>query len=248
VLCPPPLLLLLLLSPPTHPRPTSIKPLFANKPLLIVVNKTDVRPLSSLSPDEAALLDHMEAEARRISSGGEYRSGGQRHCTALRGCSRLCLELSVLLSCQLTPSSALRPVCCLPIPCAAGAAAAEAGAAAPTERYLMTMSTLTEEGVMAVKTTACDRLLNFRVDMKLAGKRIGDVLNRMHVALPKPRDNAARPPVIPPSVAAARAAAAAAAKPKRKTEKDLQEEHGGAGGCWCSGCAAVGLGLLPWSV
>lgn len=159
----------------------SIKPLFANKPLLIVVNKTDVRPLSSLSPDEAALLEHMEAEARRISSGG--------------------------------------------------AAAAEAGAAAPTERYLMTMSTLTEEGVMAVKTTACDRLLNFRVDMKLAGKRIGDVLNRMHVALPKPRDNAARPPVIPPSVAAARAAAAAAAaaKPKRKTEKDLQEEHGGAG-------------------
>lgn len=122
----------------------------------------------------------------------------------------------------------------LPTYCAGAAAeaAAEAagGAAAPSERYLFTMSTLTEEGVMAVKHTACDRLLNFRVDMKLAGKRIGDVLNRMHVALPKPRDNAARPPVIPPSVAAARAAAAAAAKPKRKTEKDLQEEHGGAGG------------------
>lgn len=95
----------------------------------------------------------------------------------------------------------------------------------------MTMSTLTEDGVMTVKQTACDRLLNFRVDMKLAGKRIGDVLNRMHVAVPKARDNAARPPVIPPSVAAARAAAAAAAKPKRKTEKDLQEEHGGAGMC-----------------
>jgi hypothetical protein len=30
----------------------------------------------------------------------------------------------------------------------------------------MEMSTLTEEGVMAVKSAACDRLLNFRVDMK----------------------------------------------------------------------------------
>ena len=112
----------------------------------------------------------------------------------------------------------------------------------------MTMSTLTEEGVMAVKQAACDRLLNFRVDMKLAGKRIGDVLNRMHVAVPKARDGAARPPVIPPSVAAARAAAAAAAagaaKAKRKTEKDLQEEHGGAGGC-VGGVLLDGGGVYP---
>jgi hypothetical protein len=49
------------------------------------------------------------------------------------------------------------------------------------------MSTLTEEGVMAVKQTACDRLLNFRVELKVAGKRISDVLNRMHVAVPKNR-------------------------------------------------------------
>jgi hypothetical protein len=49
----------------------SIKPLFANKPLLVVVNKTDVRPLEGLGPEEQALLQHMEDEARRISSGGE---------------------------------------------------------------------------------------------------------------------------------------------------------------------------------
>jgi hypothetical protein len=112
---------------------------------------------------------------------------------------------------------------------------------------MMTMSTLTEEGVMAVKQTACDRLLNFRVDMKLAGKRVTDVLNRMHVAVPKPRDRQARPPVIPPSVAAARAAAAgaaaaAAAAAKRKTEKDLQEEHGGAGGGHGGGARGRGIG------
>jgi hypothetical protein len=64
----------------------------------------------------------------------------------------------------------------------AGAAAGDEG-----ESALLTMSTLTEEGVMAVKQTACDRLLNFRVELKVAGKRIADVLNRMHVAQPKNR-------------------------------------------------------------
>lgn len=37
----------------------------------------------------------------------------------------------------------------------------------------------------------------------MQGKRVADVTNRMHVALPKPRDGKARPPVIPPSVAVA---------------------------------------------
>lgn len=92
----------------------------------------------------------------------------------------------------------------------------------------MTMSTLTEDGVMAVKQAACDRLLNFRVELKVAGKRINDVLNRMHVAMPKPRPGAAaRAPVIPPGVAEARARRAAGER--RKTEKEMQEENGGAG-------------------
>lgn len=34
---------------------------------------------------------------------------------------------------------------------------------------------------------ACERLLNFRVELKVAGKRIGDVLNRIHIAMPKAR-------------------------------------------------------------
>jgi nucleolar GTP-binding protein len=57
---------------PFHLTPSccSIKPLFANKPLLIVVNKTDVRPVESLGPEEQQLLQQMETEARRISSGG----------------------------------------------------------------------------------------------------------------------------------------------------------------------------------
>ena len=54
----------------------------------------------------------------------------------------------------------------------------------------------------------------------MQGKRIGDVVNRMHVAMPKPRDGTARPPVIPPSVAAARARQDASTS--KRTERDLQ--------------------------
>ena len=61
-----------------------------------------------------------------------------------------------------------------------------------------------------------------RADPCPQGKRIHDVVNRMHVANPKPRDAAARPPVIPPSVAAARAASAAEPSDRRRTEKDLE--------------------------
>lgn len=65
---------------------------------------------------------------------------------------------------------------------------------------IIPMSTLSEEGVMKVKTEACDRLLAQRVEVKLKNKKIDDVLNRLHVAIPKPRDNIERPPFIPDSV------------------------------------------------
>ena len=65
---------------------------------------------------------------------------------------------------------------------------------------IIPMSTLSEDGVMNVKTEACDRLLAQRVEVKLKHKRVDDVLNRLHVAVPKPRDNIERPPFIPDSV------------------------------------------------
>jgi len=40
----------------------SIQPLFANKPLVVAVNKTDVRTLADLRPDEQALIDWMRNE------------------------------------------------------------------------------------------------------------------------------------------------------------------------------------------
>ena len=93
---------------------------------------------------------------------------------------------------------------------------------------LLTMSTLTEDGVIAVKNAACERLLDQRVEIKMKSKKINDCLNRFHVAIPKPRDQKERPPCIPQAVLEAKAKQAAE-KEKIKTEKDLENENGGAG-------------------
>ena len=107
----------------------------------------------------------------------------------------------------------------------------QGGEATSDEGVLLTMSTLTEEGVVAVKNAACDRLLDQRVELKMKSKKINDCLNRFHVAMPKPRDQKERPVCIPPGVLEAKAKEALekAEKEKRKTERDLEEENGGAG-------------------
>ncbi|KAA8533100.1 hypothetical protein F0562_033367 [Nyssa sinensis] len=96
------------------------------------------------------------------------------------------------------------------------------------EGVLLTMSTLTEEGVISVKNVACERLLDQRVELKMKSKKINDCLNRFHVAMPKPRDQKERPPCIPQAVLEAKAKEAAE-KEKRKLERDLENDNGGAG-------------------
>ena len=91
---------------------------------------------------------------------------------------------------------------------------------------LMEMSTVNDFGVMEVKTEACERLLSFRVDQKIRTKKVEGLLNRLHVAMPKPRDTKARPPCIPESVMAKKLAAAAKAERKRKLEREIEEEKG----------------------
>lgn len=102
------------------------------------------------------------------------------------------------------------------------------------ESVLVTMSTLTEEGVINAKNIACERLLDMRVEMKMQSKKINDVVNRFHVAMPKPRDGKERPVCIPQQVLEQRAKMQEGEekekeKEKRKLEKDLEEENGGAG-------------------
>lgn len=54
------------------------------------------------------------------------------------------------------------------------------------------MSNLNEEGVMNVRNEACERLLAHRVEQKIKSSKVNDVLNRLHVAEPKKRDNKVR--------------------------------------------------------
>lgn len=62
---------------------------------------------------------------------------------------------------------------------------------------LLPMSAVSEEGVMTVKTEACDQLLAQRVEVKMKSKKAKDVMNRLHVAIPTLRDQKERPPCIP---------------------------------------------------
>lgn len=110
----------------------NIRPLFANKPLLVVANKTDVWK-DNLTPEKLAIV----AEFERDLDGEKIKE----------------------------------------------------------------MSTKDDEdSVMAVKTDACEMLLQHRVELKFKNRKADGVLNRIHVAEPKSRDTKARPAFIPAKV------------------------------------------------
>lgn len=121
----------------------SIKPLFSNKPLIVVANKIDVVRLEELNPEDLALLQSL---ARVDNDNPSYQN----------------VEL-------------------------------------------VAMSSKSEEGVSKVKELACDKLLEQRIEKKLKGKQMDNILNRIHVAQPTPRDQKERLPFIPQLVLEARA-------------------------------------------
>jgi len=86
---------------------------------------------------------------------------------------------------------------------------------------IVPMSTLTEEGVVEVKTQACDELLAQRVEFKLRGKKAADVLNRLHLAVPKPRDGVERPPFIPPGAKIKTSSGPSVMDVERQDESDV---------------------------
>ncbi|XP_077124660.1 GTP-binding protein 4 [Ranitomeya variabilis] len=134
---------------------SNIRPLFSNKPLIIVLNKCDVKRISELEEEQQKIFKDFENEG-------------------------------------------------LPI---------------------IETSTLTEEGVIQVKTEACDRLLAYRVETKMKGNKVNDVLNRLHLAVPNKRDEKERPPFIPEG-AALRKKRMDTEAPKKRLEKDLEMELG----------------------
>ncbi|KIJ25273.1 hypothetical protein M422DRAFT_38855, partial [Sphaerobolus stellatus SS14] len=99
--------------------------------------------------------------------------------------------------------------------------------------YFMDLSeqcgyTVGAQGVTDVKNTACDLLLAHSVETKLKGTKINSVANRIHVAVPKPRDEVVREPFIP-EVVKERKKCDKEDPERRKLEKDLEAEEGGAG-------------------
>jgi nucleolar GTP-binding protein len=127
--------------------------------------------------------------------------------------------------------------------------------AVPEDANRMQLSSATEEGISAVKTRACDILLEKRVAAKLRGRKLPGVMNRLTVANPVARDASERArqeatvTSIPQSVVDERARKAAAAlvngtkgedededdmmmdveDDRKKTQKDIMNENGGAG-------------------
>lgn len=86
----------------------------------------------------------------------------------------------------------------------------------------------TEEGVMDVRNAACDALLAHRVEAKMKGNKVNSIVNRIHVAIPKPRDDIKREPFIPEVVLNRRKYDPN--DPERRTlEKDIEAQEGGPG-------------------
>ncbi|KAJ8796632.1 hypothetical protein J1605_017850 [Eschrichtius robustus] len=133
----------------------NIRPLFVNKPLIIVANKCDVKRIAELSEDDQKIFLDLQAEGFSV----------------------------------------------------------------------VETSTLTEEGVIKVKTEACDRLLAHRVETKMKGNKVNEVLNRLHLAVPSRRDDKGRPPFIPEGVVARRKRMELR-EPKRRRERDIELEMG----------------------
>jgi len=85
------------------------------------------------------------------------------------------------------------------------------------------MSNVSGDGISDVKSKACDILLDHRLTQKAKDpKKQEAILNRLHIAQPKKRDNIDRPIFIPQTVLDG-------VKKEGPTVKQLQEEYGGAG-------------------
>jgi len=94
--------------------------------------------------------------------------------------------------------------------------------------HLLSMSNISDEGVHDVKQSACDKLLEQRIQTKLRGKKVNDIMNRLQVAQPFARDNRERPPQIPDSVLV-KQQTGMETEDKKLLERDLEAANGGPG-------------------
>uniref|UniRef100_A0A7E4ZQN6 Nucleolar GTP-binding protein 1 n=1 Tax=Panagrellus redivivus TaxID=6233 RepID=A0A7E4ZQN6_PANRE len=127
----------------------SIRPLFANKPVMVGLNKVDITRRTELPEAKKALLSKIEGD-----------------------------DIPVI-----------------------------------------ELSTVTKEGVIPFRDTACDALMAQRVQRKLQAKGSDNsVISRLFVAVPEPRDDLVRAPFIP-----ANALDRGSKKPKVSADEDAME-------------------------
>lgn len=89
--------------------------------------------------------------------------------------------------------------------------------------YLIQMSNQSGDGISDVKQKSCDILLDYRLTQKAKDpKKAEQIMNRLHVAQPKRRDNIDRAPLIPDTVVRG-------VKKQGPSIKELQDQFGGAG-------------------
>jgi nucleolar GTP-binding protein len=96
---------------------------------------------------------------------------------------------------------------------------------------LIPTSNISEENLSRLKTLACDKLLEARVESKLSSGRIkDDVMSRISVVVPKARDGTIREAFVPDSVLEEqRLSETGVGRERKATEKDLMLANGGAG-------------------
>lgn len=136
----------------------SIKPLFSNKPVILVINKIDARKPEDLLPEEKSILEGMMTDGVQV----------------------------------------------------------------------VQMSCFTDLGVMEARNVACEKLLEARVESKMRGNKVQDILHRIHVAQPEARDEMERPPCIPEGRVPGKQYDINDPN-RRLLEKDIEREEGGAG-------------------
>jgi nucleolar GTP-binding protein len=81
---------------------------------------------------------------------------------------------------------------------------------------------------MDVRNHACDKLLAARVEQKLKGTKIQNIINKLHLAKPVARDDRERPACIPDAVLA-RKKFDLNDPDRPKLAKEIEAENGGAG-------------------
>lgn len=97
------------------------------------------------------------------------------------------------------------------------------GIAKESNAFLIQMSNESGDGIADVKAKACDILLDHRLTQKAKDpKKAEAIINKLHIAQPKKRDNVVRDISVPQTVIQG-------VKKTGPSIKELQEEYGGAG-------------------